>query len=169
MEIIAESYRTSFDANGDGHVIVTIDGEELEIGTIPNAQTMEMSVLKDHIRALFIINEVTIAPKKEEIKPKRKYTKHVKLNLASDYGKVTLNLVQPIHRKFFSNILYLKGTKQFVWKMDEKGIYVTEGKKTRPMYFTDDDVKLIKNIGDFDIVREEYQGTFLKNKIAPRK
>lgn len=150
--IKAEKYYTRIDNDGVGHLMIETEGETLEVATIIGASDMDAHTLHDRAVFLLKINEIDIVepdPTTAPVKPKRKYTKHVNLGLASDFGKVTLSLASP--DKSFGYILYLKGTTKFVYRLDSKGIYVIdESKKTKPMIWSEDDIKKIKNIDDFD-------------------
>lgn len=165
-----DSYRTEIDENGNGKVIISIDGQEEQIGTIRDC--IKLTSDEANARALEIlrINELKVAePKPVEKKEKRKYTRHVHLGLASDYGKVTLKLAVPEKHIIKCFELWLKGTNKFVYKLTDKGILVMEdngSRKTKPMLFTEADVKLIKNIDDFDVKRNDVEARFVRNKIA---
>ena len=164
-----DSYRTEIDANGNGKVIISIDGNEEQIGTIRDCINLTPAEAHDRALEMLRINDLKVKEKPpvvEEPKPKRKYTRHVHLGLASDYGKVELKLAMPEKKKGYH--LYLKGTNKYVYKLTDKGILVMENdgtKKTPPMVFTEADVKLIKNTEDFDFKKVEYTGR-IYNKIA---
>ena len=163
-KIIATKKWTSFDKDGNGHLFVEINGEDLEIDVIPCADMLDIDQLKERIDIILKINNIVIEEPKPVEKPKRKYTRHTTLGLASEYGKVTLKLAMP--EKKFGWVLYLKGTKKFVFRFDEKGIYVVEeGGKTKPMIWSDKDIKLIKNKDDFDFVKVETR-TNPKNRLS---
>lgn len=165
--ILLDKVETTIDANGVAHIMGTLDGQAFEIGRIENATDYSAVELHERVDLYLRINEFGIKPAPvEEPKPKRKYTKRVNLGLASEYGKVTLTLAQPIKKKITVYNLYIKGTDKFVYKLDEKGIYVTNGKKTPPIAFTAADIKMIKNIDDFDVVKFEKETKYVKNKIA---
>ncbi len=168
--LVIDKYATTIDADGIGHVMVYIDGEELELGTIGNVSSMDGSRIHERAKTLLKSEGVVIRvpePAPVESKPKRKYTRHVHLGLASEYGKVTLKIASDVLKQVDVYHLYLKGTNRFVYKLDERGIYLTTGVKTRPMNFTKEDIKLIKNISDFDVVKKtlEVKSNHIKNKI----
>ena len=170
-----DSYRTEIDTNGNGKVIINIDGNEEEIGTIRDC--INLTPAEAHNRALEMlrINDLKVKEKPpvvEAPKPKRKYTRHVNLGLASDYGKIELKLAVAEKKYIKGFSLYLKGTNKFVYRLDEKGIYVMEddgSKKTKPIVFTEADIKIIKNIGEFDVKKVDITTKYIKNKIAPNK
>ena len=171
-----DNCRTIIDHNNNAKIIGEIKGQEaFEIGTIYNALNFTATEL--NARVALKLAERGYAMRPVEYvppKPKRKYTRRVNLGLATDYGKVTLKLASGVHT-IDVYILYLKGTTKYIYKMDDKGIYVIDenkgkdgGKaKTRPMMFTKDDIRAIRNIDDFDIVKKTIEAKHVKNKIVP--
>lgn len=168
-----DSYRTEIDANGNGKVLISIDGNEEQIGIIRDCINLTPAEAHERALELLRINDLKVKEKPpvvEEPKPKRKYTRHIHLGLASDYGKVTLTLASAQKRIWKGHYLYLKGTNKVVYKLTDKGILVIEdNKKTKPMVFTEADIKLIKNIDDFDVKKFDIETKYIRNKIAPNK
>ncbi len=155
--------------HADGyHAFVLINGEEWDLGVMYMPPNPDGAKVDEMLKAFLKTEDIIVqAPAPVEQKPKRKYTRHVQLGLASEHGKVTLTLADT-KRKINVYHLYLKGTDKFVYKLDQKGIYVTSAKSTKPLNFTDEDMKLIKNIADFDVVKEvlHIRGNNVRNKIA---
>lgn len=170
-----DSYRTEIDTNGNGKVIISIDGNEEQIGIIRDCINLTPAEAHDRALEMLRINDLKVKEKPpvvETPKPKRKYVRHVHLGLASDYGKVELKLATPEKHIIKCYNLYLKGTNKYVYKLTDKGILVMENdgtKKTAPMLFTEADIKLIKNTDDFDIKRIDVEARWVRNKIAPNK
>lgn len=165
--IIAKKYWTKLDGDGVGHLMIELDnGEELEVDLIKGASDMDGTALHDRVDWLLKFNGITVVKDEPIVKPKRKYTRHVDLGLAKDYGKVTLTLAAPIEK--FGWVLYLKGTNKYVYRLDKRGIYVMEDNgtnKTPPMVWSDADIKIIKNIDDFDKKKVKTK-TNPKNRLA---
>ena len=170
MEV--KRYWLEYDEDGNGHVKVELpDGTEDTLYKIWGAQSMDTQTRQNNVDFILKFYNVTILPEPEpEPKPKRKYTRHstVTLGLASEKGKISLKLAkpEPKPKKVFAYILYLKGTDQFVWRINEKGIYVAKSEKTRPVYFTANDIKRIRNVSEFDIKKVEYPGKYIKDKLG---
>lgn len=163
--ILLDGCETTIDDIGAAHVEGELNGEKFEIGIIKNAVLLPADELHARVNLLLSIEGFGLKPK-EEPKPKRKYTRRVNLGLASEFGKVTLKVVNPEKKVITFYNLYIKGTDKFVYKLDEKGIYVSNSKKGVPIAFTQADIKCIKNIDDFDVVKVSRETRYIKNKIA---
>lgn len=163
--ILLDGCETTIDNVGKGHVVGIMNGERFEIGIIDNAFDLPAHELHERAKLLLDREGFAVKPNTEAPRTKRKYTRRVNLGLASDYGKVTLKVVEKEKKVITFYNLYIKGTKDYVYKLDEKGIYVTNG-KTKPMAFTQADIKCIRNINDFDLVKVTKETSYIKNKIA---
>lgn len=168
-KMLIDKVSTNVDENGTAHIMGYLDGEVFEIGTILNAMQYNGHDLHERVMYKLALEGIGIKPTPVPTPvQKRKYTKHVTLGLASEYGKVTLKVVQNEPKIITFYVLYLKGTDKFVYKLTDKGILVTSGTKTKPLAFTSADIKLIRNIEDFDVVKVSKETKWVKNKIAPR-
>lgn len=162
--IYLDKISTEIDTNGTAHITGYLDNQVFEIFTLEGVSHLTASALHDRVNDMLKINDFAI--KEVEPKPKRTYTKKVNLGFASDFGKVELKIAHSDPTKKVCYNLYIKGSNMYVYKIDKKGIYVCKkGCKAKPVNFSANDIKRIKNIGDFDVVKVELDIRRVLDKI----
>lgn len=128
---IITDFKVTISSDGIGHLSATTEGGDTIEDLIPNCDGLSADTL--HNKAIEHIEKMlgySYVPKKTTLK----------------LAKVTLKLAVPN-----AYALFIKGTDKFVYKVDERGIYVSNAKSQRPLAFTDDDLSRIDNINDFDV------------------
>lgn len=162
--LVINSYYTRFDANNNGYVMGMVGGDTIEIGCIGNCDNLTSTDVHNRAEALLKSEGVTIAPASKDSKNSaRAKGRKAFLGLATNGGKINLKIA---NNSTTAYALYVKGTNKYVYDITPKGVHVVaDGAKTKPMLFTDADIKLIGNLGDFD-VKEVTTNGWVKNKIA---
>lgn len=166
-KMIAQSYKIKYTDSDVADLYVDVDGEELFVAQIPNVYDKTSGEVSELAKALLKANDVEIRPIVIEPKPKRKYTKHIDLNLASEYGKIELKLAEASYSERAYYLLRYKPNGELVYKLDKKGIYTGKCKEANALKFTENDIKLIKNAKDFEFIKfKSRNANNLKNKIT---